>query len=254
QFSPENEENSFPLNRELVNNGCENESSITSLSDSRRTSTFDITEVSSIAEMRSNASYAEHRESTASDRLTVLETNDCGIGLNICNYIFKLSAEGDNTFAKAVDHFIQCTQETNETNPIIVLRNIRQFMNGMKNYLVKHGEGELNQMVERERTKLKSNEFLNIDAILESALHRLVIKPLKNFLYQLFINEYNRNGSLKVLSRNIKEAQTKSPEELGVRPELLPIDHKVMAEIQKHLCRLQQSYSPLKKLEYLLSS
>ena len=134
------------------------------------------------------------------------------------------------------------------------MRNIRQFMNGIKNYLLKHGEGQLTQMVEQERSKLKPNEFFNIDAILESALHRLVIKPLKNFLYQLFINEYNKNGSLKLLSRNIKEAQTKSAKELGVRSELLPIDYKAMIDIQKHLCRLQQSYSPLKKLEYLLSS
>lgn len=134
------------------------------------------------------------------------------------------------------------------------MRNIRQFMNGMKNYLVKHGEGQLDQMIDRERTKLKPNEFLNIDAILESALHRLVIKPMKHFLYQLFISEYTKNNSLKMLSQNIKEAQTKSPQELGVRPELLSIDSKTMLEIQKHLCRLQQSYSPLKKLEYLLAT
>ena len=135
-----------------------------------------------------------------------------------------------------------------------VMRNIRQFMNGMKNYLVKHGEGQLAQMVQTERAKLKSNEFLNIDALLESALHRLVIKPLKKFLYQLFIREYTKNGSLKVLSQNIKEAQKKSPQELGVRQELLPIDSKTMSDIQKHLSRLQQSYSPLKKLEHLLST
>jgi len=122
QFSPDHEDNNFLLNRELMNNNCENGSTITSLSDSRHTSTLDITEVSQfsdVADMRSNASVADHRESTASDRLTVLEANDCGIGLNICNYIFKLSAEGNSTFAKAIDHFIQCTKETNETNPLM---------------------------------------------------------------------------------------------------------------------------------------
>ena len=108
QFSPETEDNHFLLNRDR-----ENCSTITSLSDSRITSTFDITEVSSIASM------AQNRVSTASDRLTVLETNDCNIGLNICNYIFELSAEGNNTFAKAIDHFIECTKESNETNPLM---------------------------------------------------------------------------------------------------------------------------------------
>ena len=119
QFSPETEENMFLLNRQLNLNHCENGSTITSLSDSHRTSTFDITEVSSINEMPSNASLTDNRDSTASDRLTVLEANDCGIGLNICNYIFELSAEGNNTFAKSIDHFIQCTKESNETNPMM---------------------------------------------------------------------------------------------------------------------------------------
>ena len=31
---------------------------------------------------------------------------------------------------------------------------VRQFMNGIKNYLVKHGEGELEDLIERERSKV----------------------------------------------------------------------------------------------------
>ena len=281
QFSPETEENNILINKENVNN-CENCSTITSLSDSRITSTFDITEVSSIGEIRSISSVAENRDSTSSDRLTVLEANDSEIGLNLSHYVFELWTEGNNTFAKAINHFIECTEESNESNPLMyiyiaiycyiflkmlfwlhliniclifrVMRNIRQFMNGMKNYLVKHGEGHLDLLIQRERAKLKANEFLNIDAILESVLHRLVIKPLKKFLYHLFIKEYTKNGSLKVLSQNIKEAQKKSPQELGVNPELISIDSKTMSQIQNHLCRLQKSYSPLKKLQHLLST
>lgn len=57
----------------------------------------------------------------------------------------------------------------------IVIRNVRQFLNGMKNYLVKHGEGELHDLIEKERTRLNANEFLNIDAILEAVLHKIVL-------------------------------------------------------------------------------
>ncbi|OTF70098.1 RAB GDP/GTP exchange factor-like protein [Euroglyphus maynei] len=125
-------------------------------------------------------------------------------------------------------------------------------MNGMKNYLMKNGEGDFIKIVQNERSRLKPNQFLNIDSILEVSLQKLIIKPLKNFLYELFIRSHTMSGSLKILSTNIKLAQNKSPEELGIRPELLPIEPRIMAEIQKNLRRLQQSYSPIKKLEHLL--
>lgn len=127
-------------------------------------------------------------------------------------------------------------------------------MNGMKNFLINcsNGKGEFLSIVKSERSRLKSNQFLNIDSILECTLQKLIIKPLKNFIYEICIRAYNANGSLKILSHNIKLAQNKSPEELGIRAELLPIEPKLMAEIQQNLRRLQQAYSPIKKLEHLL--
>lgn len=134
------------------------------------------------------------------------------------------------------------------------MRNIRQFMNGMKNYLVKHGEGQFKKIVQEERNKLKPDEFLNIDAILEEVLHKLVIKPLKNYLYQLFVNEYNKNGSLNLLSNNIKKALKKSPAEIGIRSELQPPDAESMMIVYRNLNHLQKAYSPLRKLGYLLNA
>lgn len=122
----------------------------------------------------------------------------------------------------------------------------------MKNYLIKHGEGDFKNIVQSERSRLKPNQFLNIDSILEVALQKLIIKPLKNFIYEIFIRSHTMSGSLKILSTNIKLAQNKTPEELGIRAELFPIEPLVMAEIQKNLRRLQQSYSPIKKMEHLL--
>lgn len=40
---------------------------------------------------------------------------------------------------------------------------------------MKHGEGELHDLIEKERTRLNANEFLNIDAILEAVLHKIVL-------------------------------------------------------------------------------
>lgn len=36
----------------------------------------------------------------------------------------RLAEERDNTFAKSIEHFIQCTKESTETKPSIVMRNV----------------------------------------------------------------------------------------------------------------------------------
>lgn len=135
-----------------------------------------------------------------------------------------------------------------------ILGYIRQFMNGMKNYLLKHGEADFLLVVRRESARLAPNQFLNIDSIVEVTLQRLVIAPLKSHIYDHFIRQFNTLGSLKILSNNLKMAQTRSGAEFGIRSALLPLDPKPMAAIQRNLSRLQQSYSPIKKLEHLLRS
>ncbi|XP_055940907.1 protein sprint-like isoform X1 [Argiope bruennichi] len=191
----------------------------------------------------------------AAQRIVALRNRSSSkIGENIRHYIFRLADERDNTFAKSIEHFIQCTKESTESKPAVVMRNIRQFMSGIKNYLLKHGEGRFENLLQEERSKLKSDEFLDIDAVIEDSLHKLVIKPLKGYIYQLFVNEYTRNGSLKLLSDNIKFARTKSPEELGVRPEFKLPEGTSLEVVNHFFNRLQQAYSPLKKLENLLAA
>ncbi|CAL1279486.1 unnamed protein product [Larinioides sclopetarius] len=201
-------------------------------------------------------SFAERLEPLlAAQRIVALRNRSSSkIGENIRHYIFRLADERDNTFAKSIEHFIQCTKESTETKPAVVMRNIRQFMSGIKNYLLKHGEGRFENLLQEERSKLKSDEFLDIDAVIEDSLHKLVIKPLKGYIYQLFVNEYTRNGSLKLLSDNIKFARTKSPEELGVRPEFKLPEGTSLEVVNHFFNRLQQAYSPLKKLENLLAA
>ena len=37
-----------------------------------------------------------------------------------------------------------------------IFGQVRQFMTGIKNYLVKHGEGQLEDLIERERAKVRT--------------------------------------------------------------------------------------------------
>ncbi|KAI4463063.1 rab gdp/gtp exchange factor [Holotrichia oblita] len=140
------------------------------------------------------------------------------------------------------------------SNTEVVMRNMRQFMSGMKNYLVKHGERGFDKEVERERNKLKSTEFLNIDAILEGVLHCLVVTPLKSHLHKLFINKYTKTGAIRLLADNIQYASTRPISELAIKPKITLPSEAALQTIQQYLNRLQAADSPLEKLEYLFAA
>lgn len=65
--------------------------------------------------------------------------------------------------------------------------------------------------------QLRANEFLNLDAILEGVMHKLVVRPLREHLYRLFVDEYSDNGAIQLLAENIKYARTKTPKDIGIR-------------------------------------
>lgn len=92
----------------------------------------------------------------APPRLHALRSRDtAGPGASIRAYALHLAADKSTTFAQNVDNFIACTKDSRESRPQVVMRNMRQFMSGMKNYLVKHGEREFDCQVEKERGKVR---------------------------------------------------------------------------------------------------
>ena len=94
------------------------DSTLTSLSESRRSSTIDITEVSSLSDAQSLASEnIEPESSNMSGRETIIERDENFIESKICNYVITLALEGNNMFSKAINNFIQCTIESSENNP-----------------------------------------------------------------------------------------------------------------------------------------
>jgi hypothetical protein len=90
-------------------------------------------------------------------------------------------------------------------------------MNGMKNYLVKHGEKDFGVEVDKARASLKFDEFLNLDQILEGVMHQLIVLPLKEYLYELFVDYYGSRGEISLIIDNMKFAENKDPEAFGVK-------------------------------------
>lgn len=136
-------------------------------------------------------------------------------------YTLALAKDKSSTFAKNIDNFIACTKESREIIPANVMRNIRQFTNGMKNYLVKHGEADFLPVVDKARLLLKPDEFLNLDAILERVMHQLIILPLREHIYNLLVDFYARSGDIQAIINNVKYAETKPPSAFGIRVSFL---------------------------------
>lgn len=132
-------------------------------------------------------------------------------------YTLSLAQDETSIFAKNIHNFIACTRESKERIPQKVMRNMRQFMNGMKNYLVKHGEKDFGIEVEKARAALKPDEFLNLDAILEGVMHQLVIMPLREHLYELFVDYYGSRGDIELIINNMKYAENKEASAFGVK-------------------------------------
>ncbi|XP_039310493.1 protein sprint isoform X3 [Solenopsis invicta] len=235
--------------------------------DSRKDCTYDPSEwetildtgaESDVERIKRNKSLKERLDPLLSPpRIQALSKNrnqPNGTGATIRAYALQLAADKTTTFSQNIDNFIQCTRESKEAIPHVVMRNMRQFMSGMKNYLVKHGEREFEKEVEKERLKLRPNEFLNIDAILEDVMMSLVVRPLREHVCQLFIEHYFTTGALQTLAENIQHAQGKTIHDFGVQSKIVPPSEESLERILKCIERLQRADSPLDKLEHLLAA
>ncbi|KAL0108302.1 hypothetical protein PUN28_015088 [Cardiocondyla obscurior] len=235
--------------------------------DSRKNRTYDPSEwetmldtdmESDVERLKRNKSFKERLDPLLSPpRVQAIAKNRDllnGTGAAIRAYALQLAADKTTTFSQNIDNFIQCTREGKEAMPHIVMRNMRQFMSGMKNYLVKHGERGFEREVEKERLKLRPNEFLNLDAILEDVMMGLVVRPLREHVCRLFIEHYFATGALQTLAENIQHAQGKTIHDLGVQSKIIPPSEESLERILKCIERLQKADSPLEKLEHLLAA
>lgn len=57
-------------------------------------------------------------------------------------------------------------------------------------------------------------------------MHKLVVRPLKEHLYKLFVDEYTRNGAIQLLHENINYARTKPLYDLGIKVSMVFINSK----------------------------
>ncbi|XP_006895724.1 PREDICTED: ras and Rab interactor 2 [Elephantulus edwardii] len=158
--------------------------------------------------------------------------------------IAELSRDKCTYFGCLVQDYVSFLQENQEchVSSTDLLQTIRQFMTQVKNYLAQ--SSELDPPIE---SLIPEDQ---IDVVLEKAMHKCILKPLKGHVEAMLKNFHMADGSWKRLKDNLQLVRQRDPQELGV---FTPIPDFVDVEkIKVKFMTMQKMYSPEKKVMLLL--
>uniref|UniRef100_A0A8C5MES2 Ras and Rab interactor 2 n=1 Tax=Leptobrachium leishanense TaxID=445787 RepID=A0A8C5MES2_9ANUR len=155
-----------------------------------------------------------------------------------------MSRDKRTYFGCLVQDYISFVQENREchVSSTDMLLTIRQFMTQVKNYLSQ--SSELDPPIE---SLIPEDQ---IDSVLEKAMLKCILKPLKTHIDMMLKEFRMKSGSWKELKENLLLVRERTPQELGV---LTPTPDAVDVEkIKVKLLTMQKMYSPEKKVMLLL--
>ncbi|KAM5273664.1 ras and Rab interactor 3 [Ctenodactylus gundi] len=132
-----------------------------------------------------------------------------------------------------------------QTSSTEMLQEIRTMMTQLKSYLLQ--STELKALVD---PALHSEEEL--EAIVESALYKCVLKPLKEAIDSSLHEIHSRDGSLQQLKENQLVVLATTTTDLGVTTSVPEVP--VMEKILQKLASMHKAYSPEKKISTLLKT
>ncbi|XP_077143572.1 ras and Rab interactor 1 isoform X2 [Ranitomeya variabilis] len=122
-----------------------------------------------------------------------------------------------------------------------VLREVRAFMDKMKNMLRESAETHLEALTSDEQER-----------VLEKSLHRLILKPLRTSLVSEIQRGMEESEELEKLGRNMQAVKRDGPTLLGVKLKAPVVQD--LEKIRQKLLRMQEKYSPVDKVCVLLQA
>ncbi|XP_066090974.1 ras and Rab interactor 2 isoform X3 [Saccopteryx bilineata] len=158
--------------------------------------------------------------------------------------IAELSRDKCTYFGCLVQDYVSFLQENKEchVSSTDMLQTIRQFMTQVKNYLSQ--SSELDPPIE---SLIPEDQ---IDVVLEKAMHKCILKPLKKHVEAMLKDFHMADGSWKQLKENLQLVRQRNPQELGVfapTPDFVDVE-----KIKVKFITMQKMYSPEKKVMLLL--
>nr|XP_005889091.1 PREDICTED: ras and Rab interactor 2 [Bos mutus] len=158
--------------------------------------------------------------------------------------IAELARDKRTYFGCLVQDYVSFLQENKEchVSSTDLLQTIRQFMTQVKNYLSQ--SSELDPPIE---SLIPEDQ---IDVVLEKAMHKCILKPLKGHIEAMLKHFHVADGSWKQLKENLQLVRQRNPQELGVfapTPDFVDVE-----KIKVKFMTMQKMYSPEKKVMLLL--
>ncbi|XP_047627559.1 ras and Rab interactor 2 isoform X4 [Phacochoerus africanus] len=158
--------------------------------------------------------------------------------------IAELARDKRTYFGCLVQDYVSFLQENKEchVSSTDLLQTIRQFMTQVKNYLSQ--SSELDPPIE---SLIPEDQ---IDVVLEKAMHKCILKPLKGHVEAMLKHFHVADGSWKQLKENLQLVRQRNPQELGVfapTPDFVDVE-----KIKVKFTTMQKMYSPEKKVMLLL--
>uniref|UniRef100_A0A4W5KQZ2 Ras and Rab interactor 2 n=1 Tax=Hucho hucho TaxID=62062 RepID=A0A4W5KQZ2_9TELE len=159
--------------------------------------------------------------------------------------ISELSRDKSSYFGCLVQDYISFVQENKgcHTSGLDLLQTLRQFMTQMKAYLTQ--SSELDPPIE---SLIPEDQ---IDTVLEKAMHKCVLKPLKGVVEVALHDFQVSSGGWQQLRENLALAKTRRPQDLGVDG-AVPPDPMAIEKIRHKFHNMRKMYSPDKKVLLLL--
>ncbi|XP_051946131.1 ras and Rab interactor 2-like isoform X2 [Xyrauchen texanus] len=160
--------------------------------------------------------------------------------------IVEQSRDKGTYFGCLVQDYVSFLQENRSchTSGLDLLQTLRQFMTQMKSYLLQ--SSELNPPIE---SLIPEDQ---IDHVMEKAMHKCVLKPLKPVIEAALQDFQVSSGAWQQLKENLVLAKAKKPQEMGV-DRALPPDSVAIEKIRHKFHNMCKMYSPEKKVSLLLS-
>ncbi|KAL6109993.1 rin2 [Pungitius sinensis] len=159
--------------------------------------------------------------------------------------IAELSRDKSSYFGSLVQDYISFVQENRGccTSQLDFLQTVRQFMTQMKAYLRQSSELDppLESLIPEDQ----------IDRVLEKAMHKCVLKPLKSVIEKALQDFQVSSGALQQLRENLSLVKTKGPQEMGADG-AVPPNPEAINKFRHKFLNMRKMYSPEKKVSLML--
>ncbi|XP_041827883.1 ras and Rab interactor 3 isoform X2 [Melanotaenia boesemani] len=205
----------------------------------------------SIAESRSPKAGIRRTPTTvmlnrARNRLSTVLTGLISHDRRLTKRIIELARDPLSYFGNLLKEHRAFTLETmsKHSTTTELLQEIRQMMTQLKSYLLQ--STELQAMLEPQ------HQYTQLENIVEAALCKSVLKPLREPIYQSLDKLHTNTGSMKQLAQNQSVVLGSTTTALGITTSVP--EASAMEKISIKLSNLHQEYSPQRKIELLLKT